>query len=167
LPSSEFDGVFCTVKFFQTGLQQGGTVHEVREMLRGNDQQTGQDSQIKVGSVELVLFSDLAKGYTVWVNFHLQKVEHPKLVTQLLVDMKDGLILAALIQALSGQQVKRLQKNAWMPIQVVIFSCPKDVLELFCDLPLVHFFYSETVELLFLRTSDLLVLFFYSHIFFR
>ncbi|CAL8394139.1 unnamed protein product [Arctogadus glacialis] len=59
------------------------------------------------------------RTFTKWINSHLAKCQPPLVVTDLFEDIKDGVILLALLEVLSGQslpceQGKKLRRIHWV-----------------------------------------------------
>ncbi|XP_015685112.1 calmin-like, partial [Protobothrops mucrosquamatus] len=52
------------------------------------------------------------RTFTRWINLHLEKCSPPLEVKDLLVDIKDGKILMALLEVLSGQNLLHEYKSS-------------------------------------------------------
>uniref|UniRef100_A0A8D0BY14 Calmin n=1 Tax=Salvator merianae TaxID=96440 RepID=A0A8D0BY14_SALMN len=65
----------------------------------------GQISDIRVQNLQVERENVQKRTFTRWINLHLEKCSPPLEVKDLLVDIKDGKILMALLEVLSGQNL--------------------------------------------------------------
>ncbi|CAI5764486.1 calmin isoform X1 [Podarcis lilfordi] len=65
----------------------------------------GQISDIRVQNLQVERENVQKRTFTRWINLHLEKCSPPLEVKDLLVDVKDGKILMALLEVLSGQNL--------------------------------------------------------------
>ncbi|KAM3851669.1 calmin isoform 2-T4 [Vipera latastei] len=72
----------------------------------------GQISDIRVQNLQVERENVQKRTFTRWMNLHLEKCSPPLEVKDLLVDIKDGKILMALLEVLSGQKLLHEYKSS-------------------------------------------------------
>ncbi|XP_034274304.1 calmin isoform X1 [Pantherophis guttatus] len=72
----------------------------------------GQISDIRVQNLQVERENVQKRTFTRWMNLHLEKCSPPLEVKDLLVDIKDGKILMALLEVLSGQNLLHEYKSS-------------------------------------------------------
>uniref|UniRef100_A0A2D4HM33 Calmin n=1 Tax=Micrurus lemniscatus lemniscatus TaxID=129467 RepID=A0A2D4HM33_MICLE len=72
----------------------------------------GQISDIRVQNLQVERENVQKRTFTRWMNLHLEKCSPPLEVKDLLVDIKDGKILMALLEVLSGQHLLHEYKSS-------------------------------------------------------
>ncbi|XP_039212135.1 calmin isoform X1 [Crotalus tigris] len=72
----------------------------------------GQISDIRVQNLQVERENVQKRTFTRWINLHLEKCSPPLEVKDLLLDIKDGKILMALLEVLSGQNLLHEYKSS-------------------------------------------------------
>ncbi|XP_041070194.1 calmin-like isoform X1 [Carcharodon carcharias] len=72
----------------------------------------GHISDIRVQNLQVERVSTQKRTFTRWINFHLDRCNPPLEVKDLFQDMKDGKILMALLEVLSGQRLMQHYKHS-------------------------------------------------------